>query len=241
MPTDSSPDRFPWSEDHIASRIRDAVGHYWKTRGNQAGEAEQSAEDARGGKHLDGFVGILTDLARLAGFEESEMRSRSRLELPGYYRATKQWDLLVIRGSRLCAAMEMKSQVGPSFGNNHNNRVEEAVGSSEDLWTAYREGRLGAQSPYVGYFFMLEDAAGVHRIIRKRPDSVFRPDPVFDNTSYAARYEILCRRLVLERKYSASCLLLAPRGLTGEYREPSPELSFANLARAFYGHLIGCA
>jgi hypothetical protein len=239
--SDSAGARFPWSDDHLAVRIRGAVAHYWSTRGRQAGAAGQTAEDARGGKHLDGFIRILSELAGIAGFEPGEMRFRSKLELPGYYRATKQWDMLLVRGPRLCAAMEMKSQVGPSFGNNHNNRVEEAVGSSEDLWTAYREGRLGSHPPFVGYFFLLEDAPGANRVIKTKPDSVFAPDPVFRETTYAQRYGILCRRLVLERKYSASCLVLAPRGATGEYHEPSEELGFAHLARAFYGHLIGCA
>ncbi len=41
--------------------------------------------------------------------------------------ARKKWDLLVVEGC-LIAAIEFKSQVG-SFGNNYNNRTEEALGS----------------------------------------------------------------------------------------------------------------
>ena len=55
----------------------------------------------------------------------------------------KKWDVLVLVDSQLVAAVEFKAQVGPSFGNNANNRAEEAVGVSEDLWTAFRDGRLG--------------------------------------------------------------------------------------------------
>lgn len=40
----------------------------------------------------------------------------------------------------MIAAVELKSQVGPSFGNNCNNRTEEAIGTAHDFWTAYREG-----------------------------------------------------------------------------------------------------
>jgi hypothetical protein len=47
--------------------------------------------------------------------------------LPGYFRPTKLWDVLVIHDKRLLAAIELKSQVGPSFGNNFNNRTEEAT------------------------------------------------------------------------------------------------------------------
>jgi hypothetical protein len=35
---------------------------------------------------------------------------------------------LVIRDGQLLVALEAKSQVGPSFGNNFNNRTEEAIG-----------------------------------------------------------------------------------------------------------------
>ena len=63
--------------------------------------------------------------------------------LPGYYRPEKKWDLLVVSNNQLVTAIEFKSQVGPSFGNNFNNRVEEAVGSATDIWTAYREKRFG--------------------------------------------------------------------------------------------------
>jgi len=46
-------------------------------------------------------------------------------------------------------------QVG-SFGNNYNNRTEEALGSAVDLWAAYRE---GAFKPSRGPWFGLCDVA----------------------------------------------------------------------------------
>lgn len=67
------------------------------------------------------------------------------LELPGYFRPNKKWDLLVVDKNELVIAIEFKSQVGPSFGNNFNNRTEEAMGTALDIWTAYREGVFGAQ------------------------------------------------------------------------------------------------
>jgi hypothetical protein len=53
--------------------------------------------------------------------------------LPGFFRPTKEWDLLAIHDGKLLAVIEAKSQVGPSFGNNFNNRTEEAMGSALDL------------------------------------------------------------------------------------------------------------
>ena len=60
-------------------------------------------------------------------------------------------------GSNLVAAVEVKSQVG-SFGNNFNNRVEEALGNASDFWTAYGKGIFKpSQKPWLGYLFMLEE------------------------------------------------------------------------------------
>jgi hypothetical protein len=129
-------------------------------------------------------------------------------------------------------AVEFKSQVGPSFGNNYNNRSEEAIGSAEDIWTAYREGRLGRQSaPFIGYFFLLEDCDRVHAPVANA-ESCFPVDPVFKEASYARRYEILCERLILERKYTAACLTLATRRGPTQVRFPAPSLGFRQFAAA---------
>ena len=89
---------------------------------------------------------------------EAHVYWRDRRELPGYYRAEKNWDLIVVAEGNLLAVIEFKAQVGPSFGNNFNNRVEEALGNASDLWAAYREGAYSPSSrPWLGYVFILED------------------------------------------------------------------------------------
>jgi len=50
----------------------------------------------------------------------------------GRFRSSKNWDFLVITPrKKLLVAIELKSQVG-SYGNNFNNRAEEAIGSAVD-------------------------------------------------------------------------------------------------------------
>ncbi|MBZ0109802.1 MAG: PaeR7I family type II restriction endonuclease, partial [Candidatus Scalindua rubra] len=90
------------------------------------------------------------------------------------------------------AAVEAKSQVGPSFGNNFNNRTEEAMGTALDLWTAFREGVFkGDTQPFLGYFFMLEDCEASTRPVRvKEPH--FKVFPEFEGASYMKRYELFC-------------------------------------------------
>ena len=146
---------------------------------------------------------------------------------------------MVVRDGRLCAALEMKSQVGPSFGKNFNNRSEEAIGSATD-WVAYREGVLGSQQPWLGYFLLVEESPRSSSAIRLA-NAVFEPMPIFHGTSYMQRYAILLERLVLERNYNAASLIASPRGTEGLYTEPEPSIGFSRFAKSLFGHLVGAA
>ncbi|HSV73895.1 MAG TPA: PaeR7I family type II restriction endonuclease [Chthonomonadales bacterium] len=109
--------------------VRDAVCHFWRTRARQAkaqgaksGGRDRGARSAvTGGAHLDGFGDLIRKLIVEAGVSDTAVHRRSRVELPGYYRAEKKWDLVVVVDGRLFATIEFKAQVGPSFGNNYNN------------------------------------------------------------------------------------------------------------------------
>lgn len=82
---------------------------------------------------MNGFIALLTRLIAGFGVDPKAVHHTARLELPGYFRPTKKWDLLVVWHDQLLAALEFKSHAGPSFGNNFNNRTEEAMGSALDL------------------------------------------------------------------------------------------------------------
>jgi hypothetical protein len=237
---------FPWTDAEIHAQVTSAVQAYWQTRTGQATRQQMagvvdtgSRSEITGGTHLDTFTTIFCDLIRSAGFSEEEVRFRTKVELPGYYRPTKKWDVIVVRKGRLCAAIELKSHVGPSFGNNFNNRTEEAVGSSVDLRRAFQQGILGLHPPWLGWVILVEDTARSTRPVGITSPS-FKPDPIFNNTSYEDRYRILCQRMILEQKYDAATLLLAKRSADGSYREPSAELGVSHFLHSLYGHLIGC-
>lgn len=212
----STPGHFRIPPDVFA----DAVQFFWHQRSRQAASArggEGQGRNVRGGMHLDGVQASIVTLMIDHGVPASDiftncaLHKTGRLELPGFFRPTKQWDLLVVRDKSLVAAMELKAQVGPSFGNNFNNRTEEAMGSALDLWTAYREGAfLQSPLPWLGYLFLLEDHPKSTVPVRNpRPHfDVFRE---FHGASYAKRYELFCRKLVLERKYSSACFLMSKR------------------------------
>ena len=198
----------------------EAIQYFWAQRSRQAASArggEGQGRNVRGGMHLDGIqasiVTLMMDHGVPAGdiFTNCALHKTGKLELPGFYRPSKQWDLLVVRDGRLLAAMELKAQVGPSFGNNFNNRTEEAMGSALDLWTAYREGALlKSPQPWLGYLFLLEDHPKSTVPVRN-PQPHFEVFREFRGASYAKRYELFCRKLVLERTYSSACFLMSRR------------------------------
>ena len=188
---------------------------------------------------MDGFNRLVTNLILQAGAEKTAIFHKQVLELPGYFRPEKKWDLLVVKEGQLIAAIEAKSQVGPSFGNNFNNRTEEAIGSAVDLWTAYREGVFNKTvKPWLGYIFMLEDCQKSNVPVRvKEPH--FEVFPEFKGASYCRRYEILCRKLVRERHYCATCFIKSKKldGLKGMYNEPAKDLGIDIFAKSLISHI----
>ena len=161
------------------------------------------------------------------------------MELPGFFRPTKEWDLVAVRGRNLIAVIKAKSQVGPSFGNNFNNRTEEAMGSALDLWTAFREQvYLDSPQPFLGYFFMLEDCQASNRPVGVR-EPHFEVMPEFVDASYTKRYEIFCRKLVLERHYTSSAFITSTseQGLKGDYSTPADDLSVDRFAKFLVAHV----
>ena len=134
-------------------------------------------------------------------------------------------------GDELVIAIEFKSQVGPSFGNNFNNRTEEAMGTALDIWTAYREGVFGNQkAPWLGYFMVLEDCYKSNEPVRVRSPH-FDVLEEFIDASYKERYEIFCNKLLLERQYSAACFTttsFSEEEIT--YNFPREHLSFEAFA-----------
>ena len=187
---------------------------------------------------MDGFIQLISELVIEVGVEQKNIFLKKSLELPGFFRPTKEWDFLVVKNGQLVIAMEVKSQVGPSFGNNFNNRTEEAIGSALDLWTAFREGGFNKTvKPWLGYLFLLEDCEASRKPVRvKEPH--FKVFPEFVNASYSRRYELFCRKLIRERHYNVASFMLSDRkkGLKGEYNEPADDLTFEIFAKSLVAH-----
>jgi hypothetical protein len=186
---------------------------------------------------MSAFVQQIAQLMAGVGVRASDIPFlQAKTPLPGFFRPMKRWDLVVVVNGHLLAVLELKSHIG-SFGNNFNNRTEEAMGSALDIWTAYREGAFrSSPQPWLGYLLVLEDSP-----LSQSPVRVDEPHfpvfPEFHGASYARRYQLFCRRLVLERHYSAACLLLTDpvkSATPDNYTEPAEDLS----ARRFLSQLL---
>lgn len=141
---------------------------------------------------------------------------------------------MVIHEGHLIAAMKFKSQTGPSFGNNFNNRTEEAIGSATDLWASYREEAFKpSPRPWLGYFMLLDDCDASASPVRVS-EPHFKVFPEFVDSSYRRRYELFIQKLVRDRLYDAGCFLLAPSAFAakGQYSEPNLELAFSPFVRS---------
>ncbi|MEY2151183.1 PaeR7I family type II restriction endonuclease [Rhodanobacter sp. 115] len=239
-----------------------AVHAFWHTRNGNA--ANSDLGDGRsaviGGKNMDGFIEIVRAVVKHCGLPEDTVHVRkSKVVLPGFFRATKNWDVLVVQKKRLLGVFEFKSQVG-SFGNNFNNRSEEVIGSAADLWVAHHHGAYGGiprsrqqvkehspallnpviqsdpRPPFLAWLMLLEECDASMRSVRC-DEPHFPVFEEFRDASYARRYQILCERLVERQLYSAAALELTPTR-TASHRALSPATSIRNMFSEFAGRIL---
>jgi len=226
---------------------RQAIRAFWKERKSAKQKQHLSGKSDQGersgvtsGKGMDGFVALVKSIVRANGLAHAQLHeTRGVLTLPGYFRPTKLWDLILTHEGRLVAAFEFKSQIGPSFGNNFNNRAEEAIGTAHDFWTAFREGAFETHGPpFLGWLMLLEDCEKSSTPVRDNSPHF----PIFEgfqNASYAHRYDLLCHTLMKERLYTAACILTSPRSAaaTGDYRTLNERSSLRHFVSTLAGHI----
>lgn len=229
-----------FSTDKYQQEFKKAVNHFWNTRNKQTIGGSKSDQGNRsavtGGKQLDGFIELMTKVAIDIGIPKNCIYTKGN-KIPGFFRPTKDWDILIVSpNGKLISVIEFKSQVG-SFGNNFNNRTEEALGSAVDLWTAFKEsGFPQSQPPWVGYLMLVERSKKSTTTVSIQ-EPHFKVRKEFNNTSYLDRYSILCKKLMQERHYSGTCLIWTDSkrsfGMVDE------ELSLNSFLLSYMGFLQG--
>ncbi len=247
--------------DDFDGRFSDAVQAFWTGRSKQQEKQRQTGKSDAGGRgavtgggHIDALEELIRDVLVDTGIPSQAIFQNSKLQLPGYYRAEKKWDLLVVAGDTLHIALEFKSQVGPSFGNNFNNRTEEALGNAVDLRRALQERSVGStvNPPFLGYMFLLDDCPQVHATLGlEEPhfpaEDTFVAKPpgkqqgfskmLRSGVGYAMRYELFLERLLSENLYNAACLTLTTKAVPTLISFPNDNLHI----KQFIGRLVGFA
>jgi hypothetical protein len=218
--------RFSALKEAFLRDLGPALAELWRMR--QAAREKSKEKSGRGeatsGRHMDPLSTLLVRFIRESGLEGAEFYMDRRAALPGYFRPIKTWDLAVVRDGALIMALELKSHIG-SYGNNFNNRVEEALGSAVDLGTALVEGVLrehvpnvagtGVMKPFRGWLMVLPWEEATEKTTKVPFTPLFPLDPAFlakDDrhlVSYADRYKLFVQRTVLKGHYDAAALILS--------------------------------
>ncbi|MCS4034840.1 hypothetical protein GGQ02_003250 [Salinibacter ruber] len=234
------------SLDNLGPEVESAIQFFWETLQGQAEEQRVSANTTRGrraqvlgGGQMDGFAGLIEDLLVAEGVPRESVKHDYQATLPGFFRHEKEWDTAVVHEEELLASIEYKS-IASSFGNNLNNRSEEAIGSNTDLLEAYEEGVFSpSPQPFVGYLLLMADSEDSNAPVGLREPN-FNADEEFQGASYARRAELLCLRMVRKRLVSGAAFLMSgeEEGLAaGAFTEPNEELRFERFVRELTSHV----
>lgn len=179
------------------------------------------------GKHLNPIAqAIRTDLIKIGYHEDEVYYEGGCLRLPGWFRPSKDWDLLAFDDSNLLAALELKS-INSSFGNNANNRIEESLGSAVDAAHAIKNELIPFQTkpPLLGYVLIVRLCKDSTKPGGAGLSSVYPIDKVYEHVSYFERLSVMCRRLLSEQIYQA-VWIVGVNPETGEIVEPEVDLTY---------------
>ena len=185
---------------------------------------------------MDGFERLIRTVVEDAGIELDPQPDK-KIYLPGYYRETKSWDVVMQYKGHVLAIVEAKSQ-GSSLANNFNNRVEEAIGQAADVWKAHERGYLvSGMRPWVGYLMIVNETKKTTEPKNlskgKTIPTGMVVDERFDGMSFAERYAEAFGRLDQERLLDATCVAITKD--ESNYSYPNEWLSFNGFAAQLWG------
>jgi hypothetical protein len=236
----------------MSEKIKCAIKSFWKIRDGGKG--------VRGGQTLNGFIDLISDTINNSGLSDIQIHTgKKETQLPGYFRPHKSWDIVVISGGKLVVAIELKSQVS-SIGKNFNNRSEEVLGSGIDLHSAIEENAFDSDTEvFTGYLILVENSEESRKLAQinmpyfpvmqgflndeNTRGSVYSPNtsgkyPTVTGVSYLTRYDLLCKRLVLKKLYTAATLVVSneQNGDLGDYDSVSPQTSVESFLMKLDNH-----
>lgn len=198
------------------------------------GKSDTGAQ-ARNAKHMQSIAMFVRQMFIDAGLPEADVTVDSIV--PGYYRRSKNWDVVAMHKGHLIGVVELKSQAS-SPGNNANNRIEEAIGSAVDA-KAVQEltgafGNLGVWAAWCMTFNRDAESGKPIELTPVQKNRLRFPlnDPAFDNMTYAKQYAKAVERLIAQKVYDAGWMLVTWVNSDGTigYDEPIPTATAVTLA-----------
>ena len=228
---------------HLANyqkKAAESVRSFWANRGKASVQRAKPSKGSARSNNMEGFVSLLTELVAANGPKDATVIQDGKppLTLPGHFLPVRKWDLLVLRGNRLVAALALQSHVSP-FKNNVYTRSEDAIVAGMELWSAYRKGELGeSPRPFVGWLMLVEDVPGSRRPIQS-PCPHFSVRPEFQGASYIERYNLLGKKMAQEQLYTTTAVLASPATAIkdGAFLDVSDMTSLKTFVTSFAGHL----
>lgn len=199
-----------------------------KSQKERGGHDQGLRAGVTAGKHLDPLANYIAhELTNSGVHPNSIFTGNSKMELPGWFRPNKQWDILAFHEQSLVGAIELKS-IGSSYSNNFNNRTEEALGSAADAAAAVKYNMYKAvQPPAFAYVLVVRDEQKSRTSVHTLSEPHFPVDPVFKGASYLQRFETMCSRMLREKLYDAIWLVFVDTDKR-KITEPVKALSFNN-------------
>ena len=220
--------------------VFDAVSHLcvYLNRDSAPTSQEGRRGQAIGGGSMSVFAKIAGKVATQAGVAEIDTivptsPRDQRTVLPGCFRPTKNWDFLVIRDRVPLVALEFKS-IMSSYGNNLNNRAEEAVGQGADLNATLQSHGIQPESVFSGYLMIMADDSASRRPTRNITLPLLDIEVEMNDLSYQQRADRMCQRL--EEKRIWSCTSFATTVLS-DNKGDFNVLSSVNSPVRFFKHL----
>jgi hypothetical protein len=190
--------------------------------------------------NMAGFIDLIADIVHANGLTNADIIRKSKLAaLPGHFCSTQSWDLLVMNKGKLIAAVKFDSQIGPSLGKNANNCCDQAISLAIDFQAVYRRWIFGeGTKPFVGYLVLLEDSQASRRPVKDITPN-FPLVQEYRKASYAERYDILCKKLIMEQLYTTATVITSPREAvdTGQLSVLSQMTSLRTLVTSLAGHV----
>jgi hypothetical protein len=181
-----------------------------------AGRANNPTSDP-----MSGFVQLMRELVEENGLPDATVSFQHPAPpRPGPFCPEKLWSMAVIHRDRLIAALDLKWKVAPA-GQDAETLAADALGSSHDFWTAYREDAFGVDvpKPFLGWLILVE---------------------CHDD---AVRFDQVCKMLVREQHYTAACVVQSqPNNREGgRCEEGSGPTGLTSFVADFAAHMAACS